>query len=369
TYMKFQLSLEAQRRKDTASIIVFFCERVLGLKDCQENQESPRLAQARKQLSYETRALEEIFGATEEGRSVLYSGTAEDQAKRRAILNGTSLDPIRDKAYNAFIAQSYKEAADNPKEQALLAGLVSGIANNSIGEPDASVFTGLTINDDTIELTDSNATTEDYLGKLAGIFNLTNQFQEAELGGMSRRLALTAQTTVDGSKATTYAIPHVTNGEIGELEAGILIPAGVNAGLGKNLSGTLVQVANNPYFRGSQASVPGQTKILTNSQGQTAGISSDGSVAGATTGISQGQVLGDDDTSEESTDDLYAGDPLNPPGVQDPDAASNIAGAFEEDDFGNVILELFGGTRRKGCKEVCEIDGLGDLLNNVSDDL
>lgn len=367
TYMRFQLALEAQRRKDTASVLIFFCERVLGLKDCQENQESPRLALARKQLSHETRALEEVFGADQEGIDVLYSGTAADQAQRRAILNGTSLNPVRDKAYNAFVSQVYKQAADNPREQAYLAGLVGGVAYNSIGEPNAGVFDGITVTEDTVELTDSNATVEDYLGKLSGIFNLTNQFQEAKMAAQSRRVALTEQTTVDGAKADTFAIPHITNGELGEIEAGIRVPASLKAAQAQQVAGVLGQLANNPMFRGSQASVPGQTKILNNNQGQAAGISSDGLVAGLTTSGSQGQVLAE--TSNESIDDLDQGEPLTPPGVQNVDAATNIAGPLDESSIQVLLQQLLGGSNRGGCQDSCSRDGLGDLLDNVADDL
>jgi hypothetical protein len=336
TYIGFQIALEAQRRKDTAALLEYYCQRVLGIKNCQQNAEGPLTAEARKATATEIRPLDPWIRAVADGVGVLFSGTPSDKAERQRRLNPKNPDPNKAKAFNPYIALINKSIAGNSEKQLLWDSIVSPIASFGAAKLNPQVFDNLVFEDGVVTLSD-DATLDDYARTLASLGSLSTSLLEARFGAEQQRLAEAQQLTVDGVKADTYAIPYTLEGEIGEIGTGVKVAAIVKAGQAQGLSNGLTDLVGNPNYVGTRQS-PGQTRLINSQSGKAAGISSDGTVLGTSSDAKTGRVAGDSDEESGEIKNEVSG-PIND---AEEDPSLDIGRSIDEDFFTRLLQEEAG---------------------------
>lgn len=129
-YLTHQFALERARRNNTDEVLRIFCERGLGLKECEGDDDSVKYEEDQKEAFIVNPALRNIETYTSGVLGILGSSyTGYDQAKRQQLETDHSNRPY---PFDSFLAELRDQASRNPT---LARGSTSRTAQAATNEP------------------------------------------------------------------------------------------------------------------------------------------------------------------------------------------------------------------------------------------
>ena len=361
SYLAHQFALETARRTDSAEVIRVFCMRGLGFKDCAENQENPKIAQARKDHTFETDPEAPVDRAVAAGEAVAISGTAIDQTIRRNDLSPNNLDPNKFRPYNTTIAALWAAAGSDPNKLYLVQNLVSNVLNISSSAVSSNTLRALTID------SNGNATLAQPSAGESSLDSLTTAFsdilsQPAQIlssvtSAQNSQEAVDATKTVDGIKADTFPVAYAApGGKIGQIDERLRAPAAAKVAQLDTAVQTVGNVTSTREYASAEEHKAGKQQIVNRSGGKAKGISSDQQLDGT------GQVLAaESDNESDGVDQDIGPAPTDQPAIP---LDSNPTAFTRETSIEDFLSLLVGGSNRGGCG--CSVD---DIVNTYGPEI
>ena len=376
SYMAFQSSLEVQRRREFSAFLSLVCEQTLGIKKCDPNSgESAADAKKRKENTYVVNPLSENRKTAQLIQDIVSSGTAEDQARRKEVIeNYDPENPTREYVpFSGDIASLNKTVEDDPQKKAILKRYIGSAATTGSSSINSALFAEMNVDENTGDITYSEEADIPTM-----VQSLTAHISAPLAIGNIIDSAIENQSEIasynqNGFIPVTYPSAKVDgNGTITSVEvnhngpsasrpeqfASALTTTGTgavtrySAPSEENIPGTVSAVTrtgsgSNPTARNSGSTGP-FAQYLPNSNGV-----SNPQVAG----IQSGQVAG---TSTSSGNNTPYNEDLGPIASAD---RTNYQPFLLEPPLGNTFAAYFSGLgETNGCQGSCSVDS---IINSV----
>ncbi len=388
TYLAQQFALEGVRRRNATELLKIYCERGLGVKDCDlAAEKDPKKQEARRESSLVADPLGPLKAVAKAGRAALLSGFAPeyDQEVRRDITDPNSLETDKYRPYDSYIADLADQSGSGTStsqdyKQTLVDQWLSSALNINEGVTQTSFLDVVEFNDDGEVIFPESTSLESVISYMSSAYSAPAGVLEARLAAETRQEEINQYKNTAGARALTFAKPAggttpdgggssaqaasgtSASGHLGEITEEILIPAYARAGQTIEAIGIPSEGELNPYAISGNEGIPGGTQFEGGSGttgpggGATGPVTAPGGGATAPGGVtsqipSSGQVAGVA-TGGLGQEDFFSGDPDD--GVSVPERS------FTRTEGISDFLLLLGGSQRGcGCSLQSILGGYG----------
>lgn len=326
-YLLHQFAIERTRVRNTDELVRIYCERGLGLPECESSTEDAQKLIKEKEKAFEVDTLKMRGNVVTRGLALLISGLPghQEQAKDTIQQDPNDDEPELPLTYDENIDDWWSKAKENDSNQQKQASAVSQILNIMGGyfheQVDPRIWDYVTFNSDgnpsfsIPDYADSESgppLKELNIHEAALDTLLTNQIalKETADAGIGRVAAQTIDTHVDGAKPdieldlTLAETDEGANEEkYGEIYSKVTLPAYAKSEQTKAAIHTLPNTEQNRKYAATESEhTPGEIQSVDRggSEGNVAGIQSNQSI---NTSGEQGRVLHSVSTNEAETDD------------------------------------------------------------------
>ncbi|MEX1112315.1 MAG: hypothetical protein WEC84_02525 [Candidatus Andersenbacteria bacterium] len=298
-YLAHQFAIEAARRNGSDELIRVFCERGLGIKDCDDSVEHTADYEKERKQAFEVDPVESASDTALRGLAVLFSGTPGTQEEARHILAGSTAQSAGNKdfldegpyAYDPNIAEYWQKAQEgnqaSRKTELATATAIKASQQFFPSSVDPLIWDYVDFSENGVPLYNQAG-----IGSADSLFDheyamdtlLNNQvaFTETAAAALSRVKKQTMETQVNGHRPdiSTIAMRNPGNNDTGEISTRVEVPASVKDKLaGETAIGILNVEQNLQTAQVESETAPSQGVDLVERSGN-----STGTVQGASTG-------------------------------------------------------------------------------------